>query len=317
MAVYETILAREFAEMMKERRSINPNFSIMDITTPELDLITNESSVTGGVLASINGIVEPYFSDLNSSCNKCPFYSDGSCSKGQEKESCPRKIVEIVKDRTLYKKKTTFDENGRAVYRKDSNGEYMTEPIKVENGFVGVYSLVNIKLPNRVERNGVKRDYKPTKGYNFIHSVETDMGTKYLYTVPMEVVFPLDLCALVISLNKHKAYYKGCKIALTTGHYVYVYSIPYKYRENSGYKLIGAKPNPNFDKEMDELLKYWVNENILFDLKLTELQGNFDGNKNLGYQHLPGTRAYGDYVKTNKPLKEFMSSNGEEKVIEE
>ena len=64
-------------------------------------------------------------------------------------------------------------------------------------------------------------------------------------------------------------------------------------------------------------MKYWVNENILFDLKLTELQGNFDGNKNLGYQHLPGTRAYGDYVKTNKPLKEFMSPNGEEKVIEE
>ena len=187
----------------------------------------------------------------------------------------------------------------------DNNGEYMTEAVKVENGFVGVYSLVNIKLPNRVERNGVKRDYKPTKGYNFIHSVETEMGTKYLYTVPMEVVYPLDLCALVISLNKHKAYYKGCKIALTTGHYVYIYSIPYKYRENSGYKLIGAKPNPDFDKEMDELLKYWVNENILFDLKLTELQGNFDGNKNLGYQHLPGTRAYGDYVKTNKHLEVF------------
>ena len=179
----------------------------------------------------------------------------------------------------------------------------MTTEITVEKGFVAVYSSINIHLPNKVEVNGEKKNYNPTKGYRFVDFIDTDKGRKYLYLIPMQYVYPMELCGLVISLNKHRAYYKGCKVALTNGHYVYVYSIPYKYRENTGYYLIGAKPSPDFDKEMKQLLDYWMKNNILFDLNMTALDSNYKGNINLGIVDIPGTCMASDYTKFTHAMK--------------
>ena len=112
----------------------------------------------------------------------------------------------------------------------------------------------------------------------------------------MECVYPIELCGLVIALNKHRAYYKGCKVALTNGHYVYIYSIPYKYRENAGYVLIGAKSSPDFDKEMNQLLNYWM----------------IKGTMNIGIQDLVGTCRPEEYQKIGSALKNL--DNLEESV---
>lgn len=289
MAVYENIFSREFSNMMNDRKSHNSSFSIVNIPIPNLNLITNNDFVEGGKLAFVKGILEPYFSELS----------------GTE--------VEVVKGRKFEKRLSLYNEEGKVVFRKDSDGKYITQEIIVEPNFVGVYSSKNIHLPNRIEKNGVKREYKPTIGYRYIDYVDTPKGRKYLYLIPMECVYPMELCALVISLNKHRAYYKGCKVALTNGHYVHIYSIPYKYRENPGYKLIGAKTNPNFDVEMQKLLNYWMKAGILFDLNLTTLDNQIKGTLNLGIVDLVGTVEPSEYHKVGNALK---SLEGLEEKIE-
>lgn len=279
MAVYESVFAKEFSNMMNDRKSVNTGFSIKDIPCPNLGLITADDYVAGGKLAFVKGIDEPFFSDLNNT------------------------NVEVVKGRSFKKRLSYFDENGKTQFRKEKDGQGMTTEITVEKGFVAVYSSINIHLPNKVEVNGEKKNYNPTKGYRFVDFIDTDKGRKYLYLIPMQYVYPMELCGLVISLNKHRAYYKGCKVALTNGHYVYVYSIPYKYRENTGYYLIGAKPSPDFDKEMKQLLDYWMKNNILFDLNMTALDSNYKGNINLGIVDIPGTCMASDYTKFTHAMK--------------
>lgn len=293
MANSESIFVREFNTMMNERKSQNSNFSITDIPYPKMNLITSEDFVMGGKWGYVKNISEPYFSDLNKS------------------------EVEIIKGRSFEKKIAYFDSTGKVQYKTDKNGAYVTNTVNVEKGFVAVYSSVNIHLPNKIERNGVKKDYKATFGYNFIEYVNTPKGKRYLYTIPMEYVYPVELCGLVIALNKHRAYYKGCKVALTNGHYVYIYSIPYKYRENQGYVLIGAKSNPNFDEEMNRLLDYWMQKGILFDLNMTALQEQIKGSMNIGIQDIPGTCLPSEYHMISSSLNDNDLENLEEGVESE
>ena len=289
MAVYENIFSREFSNMMNDRKSQNTNFSIFDIPVPNLNLRTQDDYVRGGKLAYVKGILEPYFSDL-----------------------CDTE-VEVIKGRKFEKRLSLYNEAGKAVFRKDKEGNFITQEVTVEPNFVGVYSSKNIHLPNRKKEKGIKREYKPTLGYRYIDYVDTSKGRKYLYLIPMECVYPVELCGLVISLNKQRIYYKGCSVALTNGHYVHIYSIPYKYRENTGYRLIGAKSNPNFDAEMDELLNYWMKLGILFDLNLTALKSQVKGKINVGIEDLVGTCEPSEYQKIGNALK---SLEGLEEKIE-
>lgn len=290
MANSENIFVREFNTMMNQRRSQNSGFSITDIPYPDLHLITKDDFVKGGKWGFVKNISEPYFNDLNKS------------------------EVEIVKGRSFEKKLAYFDSTGKVQYKTDKNGDYITNTITVEKGFVAIYSSVNIHLPNKIERNGIKKDYKPTFGYNFIEYVDSPKGRKYLYTVPMQYVYPVELCGLVIALNKHRAYYKGCKVALTNGYHVYIYSIPYKYRENQGYVLIGAKSSPNFDEEMNKLLDYWMREGILFDLDMTALENQIKGSMNVGIQDIPGTCLPSEYQMISSSLNENDLENLEERT---
>lgn len=279
MAVYENVFAREFNTMMNERKAKNTGFSVYDIPYPNLKLISQKDYVAGGKLAFVKDIEEPFFSALNST------------------------NVEVIKGRNFKKRLSYFDDEGKVQFRKDEKGELKTLDIAVNKGFVAVYSPINIHLPNKITINGVKKDYMPKSGFRYVDYIDTPKGRRFLYLIPMENVYPLELCALVISLNKHRAYYKGCKVALTNGHHVYIYSIPYKYRENPGYLVIGAKPNPNFDKEMNILLEYWMKHNILFDLNMTALSSQYKGSINVGIEDIPGTCMPEDYVKYSSALK--------------
>lgn len=307
MSAYISVFAKEFSDMMNTRRSMTSSFSIMQIPIPNLGLITSEDFVDkeNGRKAIVKGIAEPYFNKLNSTCNECE--KNNRCKK--DKDACSERFVEIAKGKVFQKRLAMRTESG-SVYRQDK-----TEEVVVEDGFVAIYSPINIHLPNRVERTpgGNKIDYRPTKGYSFIRCDKTPKGLMYLYTVPKECVYPAELCSLVISLNRHSAYYKGSKIALTNGHYVNLYVVPYKNRQNKGFRIIGSKTSPNFDKEVSQLLKFWKDNEVIFDLTLTALTDNFEdnykGKKNLGIDDydIPANSKYDgyNYVKIKGALKDY------------
>lgn len=288
MAVYENVFAKEFTDMMNQRRSMNTDFTLVNIMTPNLknvskDIILHDDFVAGGKRAYIKGILEPGFSQLN------------------------KTEVEVVKGRTFSKRMFLKNADGQIEFRKNADGSYMTQEVTLDKGFVAVYSPINLRLNNRDKhhRGYMYIDFMEFNGHKYVPGRLNSHNPKkmYLYAIPMEAVYIEELCALVISLNKHRAYYKGIKIALTNGHYVYVYSIPYKYRENSGYVMLGAKANTDFDAEVQYLLNFWMKNQILFDLNLTSLDSQVKGVINMGIQDIPGTCMPSEYQKITSAMK--------------
>ena len=318
---YKKVILSEFSDMMKQRKNMNTgSFSIDDIIResdltgeedenlilqiPDFDnLMTENDLVLYGQkslgFGYIKGIAEPYFSELN----------------GSE--------VEIAKEDTFYKR-TILYENDMVKFRTDKDGNYVTKPIYLQDGFVGVFSKKNIHLPNRIEKNGVKKDYTPTKGYNYVDYVDIENGRKYLYTIPMEVVFKMELCALVLSLEKKskvtRKFFKGSMIALKNGFFAYLYVVPYAniarqrrltenmYGDNIGdvenFKILGMKSGINFNEEVKELLSMWKENGRIFDLEKTVV---FDEDmysaENFGIIDLEPNLELSDYRRIGDPLK--------------
>lgn len=319
---YKKVLLTEFAEMMQQRKSMNfSSFSMSNIIREsdltgdedtnmilpipdypnlmtEKDLVLYGSSSLG--YGIIRNIAEPYFSELN----KCE--------------------VEIAKEKVFYKRMSLYDEKGNVVFRKDKEGNYVTKEIYLEDGFVGVFSTKNIHLPNRIEKYGTKREYKPTEGYNYVDYAETENVRKYLYTVPMEAVYKLELCALVLSLEKKervvKRFFKGCQVALKNGFFAYIFVVPYAniakearrmenmYGSNIGsvqnYKVLGMKSGTNFNEEVKQLLNLWLEEDKIFDLNKTVVSDEgFYSTENFGIRDFEPNLELSDYKSIGEPLK--------------
>ena len=95
-------------------------------------------------------------------------------------------------------------------------------------------------------------------------------GKKYLYTIPLETVFPVNLCALVISLNQRKVRYKGCKVALTNGHYIFLTGIDGNtLKIEKGQESINIVIAPFYLKQLDNL---WFLFGQLIDGKIAIYQ---------------------------------------------
>lgn len=273
MKTADQVFAKEFKDMMNGRRSITGYFNITDIPVPSIpSLLTNLGK---GEVCLVKGIKEPFFDKLNNS------------------------EVQLVTTPTLMKRQVLSDGS----FRVDRNGDYVLIQVPVKQGFVPIHSNKSIGLKNRIVVNGVERKHTLSEGYKYVDFFELNGEKRYIYIVPKENVYPMNLCALVITPNTHRNFYKGCKLALQNGHYLYLYVIPYKAgRETRGYRVLGVKPSPNFDIEVKKLLEYWMRIGVIFDLNLTALENQVGGENNVGIMDLIGTLGPEDYIRVNNYL---------------
>ena len=204
MAVYENVFAKEFTDMMNQRRSMNTDFTLVNIMIPNLknvskDIILHDDFVAGGKRAYIKGILEAGFSQLN------------------------KTEVEVVKGRTFSKRMFLKNADGQIEFRKNADGSYMTQEVTLDKGFVAVYSPINLRLNNRDKhhRGYMYIDFMEFNGHKYVPGRLNSHNSKkmYLYAIPMEAVYIEELCALVISLNKHRAYYKDITKAQSSSIY--------------------------------------------------------------------------------------------------
>lgn len=282
MQTSDRLFYKEFKDMMNGRRTIsanNPNFSFMKIPLPECKNMLKTAPKNN--LALVKGITEPYFDKLNNT------------------------EVSLVKGTVLYKRKVLSDGS----FWVNANGKYETEEINVKSDTVGIISSIPIGLKRFEEADGVKREIKVSEGFKYVDYIENKdtKERKYIYIVPKEYVYKLSLCALILTPNKHRVFFKGCRLALQSGNYMYMYVIPFTVRnQERGYRVLGVKSTFIFDEEVSSILKYWQDMNILFNLGMTTLENNINGMTNLGIMDIEGTCSSDDFTRYERSLAESV-----------
>jgi hypothetical protein len=261
MQTHDNLFAKEFKDMMNGRRSMSISFKLVDLPLPMLESMIN--GTPKGHIAVLRGIKEPFFDRLN----------------GEE--------VQLVGRTTLQKRQVLSD--GTFRLNKDGKNEYTQVP--VTHGCVAILSKTSIGLKRTVDG----KEHKVSEGFRYVDYVDTTSGRKYIYVVPKTYAFRLNMCALVITPNKRRVYFKGCKLALQNGNYVYLYVIPFKYRETQDIRILGVKSDYSFDKEVSQIIQYWMSLGVIFDLKKTALADQVNGITNLGIMDLDGTVVSEDY----------------------
>lgn len=270
----DSVFSSEFREMMNGRRALIPAWRLVDLPLPTLPTMHLDYS---NKLAKVNGLREQFFERLN----------------GTE--------VKLVGRTSLQKRQVLSDGS----FRRDDKGNFMYIQVPVKQGFVAVVSPISIGLRRFIEVDGVRKKHEPTPGFRYVDYIETNGRREYIYIIPKENVYPLELCALVITPNTHRLYYKGCRLALQNGTYLYMYVIPYKYRESPSYRILGVKASVDFDAEVSAIFQHWVKNGILFNLCLTALANQVNGVTNLGIMNLVGTCDYTTYIPCEFSLAEM------------
>lgn len=277
MQTHDRLFNKEFRDMMFERKvecSNNPNFSFLNIPTPEIPTMRRTEPKTP--LAYIKGVQEPKFDKLN------------------ETE------VQLAGKKTLYKRKVL----STGEFWVDENGKYVTEEISVPTGSVAILSPIPIGLRLYEEdEKGNRIKVKVSDGFKYVDYIEKEGKRRYIYIIPKIHVYKLSLCALILTPNRHRVFFKGCKLALQSGNYVYLYVIPFTARNvDRGYKILGVKSSFVFDAEVKTLLKYWQETGVMFNLGVTALENPINGVLNLGIIDLDGTCSSDDFVRYDKAL---------------
>lgn len=271
----DTLFKKEFKLMMEGRKSLAKSTDLANIPVPKLpEMLLGTPKLK---LATVKGIETEYFERLN------------------------KQMVEIVPRTSLQKRQVLSDGS----FRKDKNGKYVTDPVPVPHNSVAILSTLSIGLKNVVVKNGKKIKYHTPEGFKYVDYIIQNGVRKYIYIVPKKHVYRYNLCALVLTQNKRKNFYKGARLALQNGVYIYLYVIPYTYRQNIDQRILGVKPSYDFTKQYNLLLKAWQSKGILFDLSKTTLDDQVKGITNLAIEEYEGTIVADDFLQlTGKSLAE-------------
>lgn len=257
----DLLFSTEFKKMMDDRRAIAKPFSIAKLPIPPHPSLT--AVKPRGKKALIKGITEMFFDRLNNT------------------------EVEFLVKTSLKKRKVLSDGS----FKRNEKGDIETIDIAVPRGSVAVISDISIGLTRTVDG----KVHKVSEGFRYVDFISNAKGRKYIYIVPRQYVYRLNMGALILTMNKRRNYYKGVKLALQNGSYIYAYAIPYQYREMMDVRILSLKSSCMFDEELNVLMQGWSRVGIIYHTELTKLENNAHGVTNLGVQWLDGTLPYEEY----------------------
>lgn len=279
MRTNDQVFIKEFKDMMNTRKRMVTNFNVAALPLPSF------ASMSTGMpkkkKAVVRKIKEPFFERLNN------------------------EEVFLI-GRTSLKKRQVLSDGS---FRKDDKGRDVTIPVPVPRGSVAILSSKSIGLRRKTDDGRV---HKVSEGFMYVDYNDTQAGRRYIYIVPKEYVFRLNMCSLVITPNKRRTFFKGYRLALRNGNYIYLYVIPLTYREHMDMSVLGVKSSFQFDAEVHQLVLHWMKLGVLFNLRVTALENQINGVTNLGYTELDGTIVEDDFVRYDKSLAEEASDDLDE-----
>lgn len=250
---------------------------IRSIIPPDLSIIDSGKGFQKYCVAK--GITAPYFKDLNNT------------------------TVIVLSERSWNKRITGTD--GKFILNTD--GTPVTREVSIPANCKLVSSHKNIKLANyTVDEHGRKTRFSDDN-FGYVDFVDSPKGRRYLYFMPKENLYNLNLNALVLSSSRLTVkYYWGRRYFFNWGlGSCYLYVAPFVPSIISpSYLAFCLKSSTNFTSEIERLEAYWQRahcyENngkrvqyppVLYDLDMTSLEiaeGTHEGgDSNLAYYTLP------------------------------
>lgn len=247
---FDAVFLKEFDFMTRELSVVN-HVDIYSLPLPSSFSLSKLDTTRDQV--TFLGIEEDYYNSLNNT------------------------VAYLLPRPSLTRKK--FDSSGNYVKGKD--GEFLVESVTVPNECVAVMSKVNIRVPLKFNKEGYEYvDYWVDKSSDSVY---------YIYIIPRERVFKLNLCALCLSLDRPRKIYGGCQVYLTTGHKAYLYIAPFKLVSVSrNFRVILVKPSLDLKEQYKELLTFWGNNGIIYNIDWLWLAEVIGDRNNAGYVVMEG-----------------------------
>ncbi|MBT9146013.1 MAG: hypothetical protein DDT42_01892 [candidate division WS2 bacterium] len=269
MKSIDNVFQKEFRAMMEARRGrFGDSVSYINLPLP------TETASGGLSVVKVKGVVEPFFDRLNG-------------------------LEVCLTGRMALKKRQALSDG---TFRLDADGGFVYHHIAVKQDCVAVVSPVSIGLKRYTLKDGVKTEHIVSDDFKYVDFLDIPSGRQYIYILPKKNVFRLSMCALIVTPNKHRVFYKGLKVALQSGTYVYLYVIPYKYRETSGGRMVCLKASCDMDQEILEVIKGWEQHGLLFNTKLSEVEVSENTVTNLSISCFDGSCLEQDYVQCTVSL---------------
>lgn len=191
-------------------------------------------------------------------------------------------------------KKRRFDHAGN--FLRDSDGRYQVREVTLPSNCVGLISDKRIGVPTRFESK---------EGFSYVDMVNVSGSANtinYLYIVPKKYCYRLNQVALVLSWTRLKKYYMGVSLALTTGHILYMYLVPYRPSCSfSSYRVLHCKTSCDFTEELKMLRDFWVKRHVIFNPADCVLRDTCRGRSNMAVEELNGVLEYVRFD-SRKPL---------------
>ena len=264
----------DFTEnLIKEfKRNISRNNSYLNVfQLPVPESLSDAKSVNKPAIAKIPLGVE-YFEDLN------------------------EEVLEVRPRGTQFKRRFIKSDGS---FRTDKEGNFLTEDVPLPKGSVAVLSTKVLGIPY---------NYEFPEGYGYVDFLDTDDGNgktvrKFIYFLPAEFIYPLNMCDLVLSSKTLKGYEVSTVQTWREGK-VFLGVVPYKpNRTYTNTRILAIKRGLDFSDEVAELIKHWYSRGIISNPN--EYKVNIDGmESSLLFTQLPASYDEMDYEEcAEEPLK--------------
>lgn len=248
---FDAIFLKEFDMMVRELSAVN-QADIFSLPVPSSFSLSKMDISFDQV--TIQGVEIEYYNKLNGT------------------------VAYLLSRPKLVRKK--FNSNGD--YVKDKEGNFFTEDVVVPNDCVAILSKVRIGVPLKFVSEGFQ--------YVDLYVKEDSKEMFYIYIVPRVNSFKLNLCSLCLSLERPKKIYGGCQVYLCTGQKVYLYIAPYKVSSiQRNYRVFSVKPSLDLQEQYKELLTFWGNNGIIFNIDWLWLSEVIGDRSNVGYKLMDST----------------------------
>lgn len=260
MANLDEIFYKEFQESMRCRRaSYKFNLQYLPLPAEFMGAVPKRNMVLA------RGIQDEKYSVLN-----------------YDKTS--RTLLSLVGNTKL--RKNVYLSDGSI--RRDKDGTPRTCEVTVPRNSEGVISSIPVSSL-----------YKSSQGFEFVDRLKDRVnGTKFIYIIPRKYLYRVNLCSLVVRLDRLRNSYTAIQLTLVNGHRVYLHVVPFSptRKHDKGTRVLRVKNSANFDKEIKSLLYWWQNNGVIFPLSSTAFEEPIKGVYNCALEHydtnLSGFRKY-------------------------